>query len=92
MAVNCRSVPSLQPKKELMNIEVPLSSKLIKLPLSVYKYVEEKAKMCQPDNIHLCDGSEEEYSYLLELLENKGAIKRLKNNKFVRLSKIFISI
>lgn len=53
----------------------------MKLPKSVFHYIEEKAKLCTPDKIHLCDGSEEENAALLSILEKAGSVKRLKNNK-----------
>ncbi|CAG9820385.1 unnamed protein product [Phaedon cochleariae] len=37
-------------------------------------YVKENAKLCQPDNIHICDGSEEENDQLLELMRLQGTI------------------
>tara|TARA_B100001971_G_C18258032_1_gene583982 strand:+ start:460 stop:2271 length:1812 start_codon:yes stop_codon:yes gene_type:complete len=40
------------------------------------KWVDEMATMCQPDQIHWCDGSQEEYDQLFELmLANKTAVK-----------------
>lgn len=35
----------------------------------VRKFVEENIKLCQPDMIHICDGSEEENRSLLNLLQ-----------------------
>lgn len=67
-------------------IETNLSSNLLKIPVSVQKYIEEKAVLCSPDNIHLCDGSEEENQALLSLLEAQGAAKRLPNNNWLTLT------
>lgn len=48
------------------------------LPPAVREFVESSAKLCQPNDIHICDGSEEENRQLLELMEAQGTIKRLK--------------
>ncbi len=50
-----------------------------KLPQALKEYVEEKAKLCQPEAIHLCDGSEEENTALLRLLEESGRIQQMKH-------------
>ncbi len=40
------------------------------------EWVDEVAKLCQPDRIHWCDGSEEEYQQLLDLMvDNKNAVR-----------------
>ncbi|MBI5403642.1 MAG: phosphoenolpyruvate carboxykinase (GTP) [Ignavibacteriae bacterium] len=38
-------------------------------------WVDEVAKMCQPDNIHWCDGSDEENNKLLKLCVDNGSFK-----------------
>uniref|UniRef100_A0A8D1Q7R0 Phosphoenolpyruvate carboxykinase, cytosolic [GTP] n=1 Tax=Sus scrofa TaxID=9823 RepID=A0A8D1Q7R0_PIG len=48
------------------------------LPQAVRDFVESSAKLCQPDQIHICDGSEEENQQLLSHMEEEGVIKRLK--------------
>lgn len=50
---------------------------LNKVPAKVRKFVEENAAMCQPDNIHIVDGSDKEYKNLLNKLMNDGQIKPL---------------
>ncbi|MEO8665905.1 MAG: hypothetical protein ABI462_10435, partial [Ignavibacteria bacterium] len=40
-------------------------------------WVDECAKLCKPDNIHWCDGSEEEFNKLADILVKKGYIKKL---------------
>ncbi|XP_048464273.1 phosphoenolpyruvate carboxykinase, cytosolic [GTP] [Rhincodon typus] len=44
---------------------------------AVRDFVEQSAKLCQPDKVHICDGSEEENRQLLCLMEEQGIIKRL---------------
>ncbi|XP_013404045.1 phosphoenolpyruvate carboxykinase, cytosolic [GTP]-like [Lingula anatina] len=49
-----------------------------RLPQHVTEYITEKSKICQPSNIHICDGSEEENKKLLDILQKDGMIKPLK--------------
>ena len=58
--------------------KISFSSGKVKLPKTVQNYIEEKVKLCQPDEIHICDGSEEENQILLSLLEKNGSVKRLR--------------
>ena len=44
-------------------------------------WIEEIAKMCQPDNIYLCDGSEEEKERLLKELVDSGMAIKLNQEK-----------
>ncbi|XP_019604137.2 phosphoenolpyruvate carboxykinase, cytosolic [GTP] [Rhinolophus sinicus] len=48
------------------------------LPAAVREFVEHNVKLCQPDHIHICDGSEKENRQLLDQMEKEGTIKRLK--------------
>ncbi|NXF07679.1 PCKGC protein, partial [Smithornis capensis] len=43
-------------------------------------FIETNAKLCQPENIHICDGSEEENKKLLDIMVEQGMIKKL--NKY----------
>lgn len=47
----------------------------------VRSYVEECVKLCQPDDVYICDGSDAECAQLLELLERQGTIERLPKYK-----------
>ncbi|XP_036915859.1 phosphoenolpyruvate carboxykinase, cytosolic [GTP] isoform X2 [Sturnira hondurensis] len=47
------------------------------LPRAVREFVENSAKLCQPECIHICDGSEEENRQLLHQMEEEGTIRRL---------------
>ena len=41
------------------------------------QFVESNAKLCNPDHIHVCDGSLEENKELLDGLEKAGRVKKL---------------
>ncbi|MBV8614808.1 MAG: phosphoenolpyruvate carboxykinase, partial [Acetobacteraceae bacterium] len=41
------------------------------------KWVEDMAELCRPQRIHWCDGSDEEFSKLTDLLVERGTLLRL---------------
>lgn len=45
------------------------------------QWIEEMKILCQPDAVHICDGSEEEYEKLCERLVNAGTFIRLNPKK-----------
>ncbi len=45
------------------------------------KWVEEVSALCKPDNIHWCDGSQEEYDNLCNLLVQSGTFRKLNPEK-----------
>lgn len=47
---------------------------LTRLSSDVLKFVSDSAKLCQPDCIYFCDGSEAENSAMLKLLQEKGTL------------------
>ena len=51
------------------------------LPPLIRSYVEEKIQLCQPANVHVCDGSEQENQELLDAMEQAGIVRRLKKYK-----------
>jgi len=51
---------------------------LSSLPSVVLDYVREKIALCQPADVHVCDGSERENQQLLEGMEQAGIVRRLK--------------
>jgi len=57
-----------------MSYEVPQNEKLL-------KWVEEVAALCEPERIHWCDGSQEEYDELCGLLVKSGTFKKLNEQK-----------
>lgn len=50
---------------------------LDQLPKSVRQFVEENARLCNPDDIHVCDGSEEENREILDKLQSEGRLVKL---------------
>jgi hypothetical protein len=66
----CTILPSSQP----LNF-APVLSPLVHL--QVRTYIEETTSMCEPQNIHICDGSETENTFLLRLMVQQGTIQAL---------------
>ncbi|CAH1268850.1 PCK1 [Branchiostoma lanceolatum] len=54
-----------------------LHGDLDKLQPRVRTWVEQQARICQPDNIHICDGTLEENNIILNMLESQKVIKKL---------------
>lgn len=54
-----------------------LQGELSALSPAVREYVEAKVSLCQPDSLHICDGSEQENRAILTQLEEQGMIKKL---------------
>lgn len=48
------------------------------LPQAVRAFVESSVRLCEPDRVHICDGSEGENQQLLDQMEAEGMIKRLR--------------
>jgi GTP-dependent phosphoenolpyruvate carboxykinase len=53
-------------------------SELSELPKSVRQFVDESARICQPDNIKICNGTQEEYNMLLKQMQKDGVVRPLK--------------
>ena len=47
------------------------------LPPNVKKFVEENEKLCEPNSVYVCDGSEEENSKLIDNLVKNGRLSKL---------------
>ncbi|MBW7851565.1 MAG: phosphoenolpyruvate carboxykinase (GTP) [Rhodospirillales bacterium] len=45
--------------------------------LRLLAWVDEMARLCQPDNIHWCDGSQQEYEALCAMMVDQGTLIRL---------------
>lgn len=63
----CRSIQTLR----------VLSGDMSQLPAGVRDFVERSAHLCQPEGIHICDGTEAENAATLALLEKQGLIRKL---------------
>lgn len=44
---------------------------------SVKKFIEDKARVCKPDQIQICDGSETENQQLIDLMVKQGMLEKL---------------
>lgn len=74
--VQCLSLQSQATIKEARHLSV-VHGDLSRLNERVRNYIEDKARLCQPDNLHICDGSESENDYLLNLMLKQGMITPL---------------
>lgn len=54
---------------------------LASLSPRVRNYVEEKAELCQPDSVYICDGSQEENDDIINTLRSDGMIQPLPKYK-----------
>lgn len=54
-----------------------LQGDLSALSPAVREFLETNVTLCQPDSIHICDGSDEENLAILTQLEEQGMIKKL---------------
>ena len=64
-----------------MDIFVNANNNLDVLPVKIREYVQEKIELCQPANVHVCDGSDAENQQILDAMEQAGVIRRLKKYK-----------
>lgn len=54
-----------------------LQGDLAALAPAVREFVESSLALCQPDSLHICDGSVEENEALLAQMQEQGMIKKL---------------
>ncbi|XP_056403800.1 phosphoenolpyruvate carboxykinase, cytosolic [GTP] [Hyla sarda] len=66
-----------QKKTELQISGIVTQGNLSSLSPDVVSFIVTYARICLPENIHICDGSEEENKKLLHHMEEIGMIKRL---------------
>lgn len=66
-----------------------LQGDLRALSPAVRTFVESSVALCQPDSLHICDGSDEENRAILTQLEEQGMIKKLPkyDNWYVKLDR-----
>ncbi|NXC36462.1 PCKGC protein, partial [Campylorhamphus procurvoides] len=67
-----------QLKAEMNVMPKVVQGDLESLPPEAKDFIETNAKLCQPENIHICDGSEEENKKILDIMVEQGMIKKLK--------------
>lgn len=66
-----------QLKAEVNIMPRVVQGNLQSLPPAVRDFIQSNAKLCQPESIHICDGSEEENKRLLDVMVEQGMIKKL---------------
>ncbi|NXX87518.1 PCKGC protein, partial [Centropus bengalensis] len=66
-----------QLKAEVYVMPKVVQGDLQSLPPEVRDFIESNAKLCQPESIHICDGSEEENKKILDIMVEQGMIKKL---------------
>ncbi len=44
---------------------------------NIQEFIKKQAKLCLPDQIHVCDGTDEESKALLDKLQKDGRIEKL---------------
>ena len=54
-----------------------LQGDLGSLSPSLREFIESSMSLCQPDALHICDGSEEENNAILDHLQEQGMIEKL---------------
>ncbi|NXP25020.1 PCKGC protein, partial [Scytalopus superciliaris] len=69
-----------QLKAEMNVMPKVIQGDLESLPTEARDFIETNAKLCQPENIHICDGSEEENKKILDIMVEQGMVKKL--NKY----------
>ncbi|XP_014811133.1 PREDICTED: phosphoenolpyruvate carboxykinase, cytosolic [GTP] [Calidris pugnax] len=66
-----------QLKAEVNVMPKVVQGDLQSLPPEARDFIESNAKLCQPESIHICDGSEEENKKMLDIMVEQGMIKKL---------------
>ncbi|NXQ62129.1 PCKGC protein, partial [Anthoscopus minutus] len=69
-----------QLKAEMNVVPKVVQGDLESLSQEARDFIETNAKLCQPECIHICDGSEEENKKILDIMVEQGMIKKL--NKY----------
>ncbi|KFP33002.1 Phosphoenolpyruvate carboxykinase, cytosolic [GTP] [Colius striatus] len=67
-----------QLKDEVNVLPKVVQGDLQSLPPEVRNFIETNAKLCQPESIHICDGSEEENKKMLDIMVEQGMIRKLR--------------
>ncbi|XP_047540423.1 phosphoenolpyruvate carboxykinase [GTP]-like isoform X1 [Vanessa atalanta] len=56
---------------------IKLNPQIATLTPKVRAFVERSAALCEPEHVHVCDGSDAEASALLQLMQQQGTVKPL---------------
>ena len=79
-ALLAKVVPKHQGALCVHNLSVSRGNLSVLAP-KLKAYIEENAAVCQPDSIYVCDGSDQENTELLGLMERTGVLKALPKYK-----------
>lgn len=63
--------------RRMLNTATATAAGLELLAPTIRRYVEESAKLCRPDRVHVCDGSEEESRALIDTQIAAGRLTKL---------------
>jgi len=70
------------PVKQLKQLKITGATVMLeRLPCALREYIDEKVRLCQPDAIHICDGSQTEYEGFLKMLHEAGCAEPLDKMK-----------
>jgi phosphoenolpyruvate carboxykinase (GTP) len=59
------------------SLSMPGGLQVSSLSPRIQEYIKEHVKVCQPDSVYVCDGSDVENQALLSKLEAAGRIRKL---------------
>jgi phosphoenolpyruvate carboxykinase (GTP) len=71
------TIPSADSIKRVVSSDIFNDKHLRQLPAHVREYVLKNINLCKPDNVYLCNGSEEENQHLVDQMVNNGVIEKL---------------
>lgn len=74
---SCQLAMPAQLQRQISVTPKVIQGDLKHLAPGVRDFIESNAQLCQPEFIHICDGSEAENKKILELMAEQGMIKKL---------------
>jgi hypothetical protein len=80
-AAKVRALQNSDNKLNDLGISPVVKGDLAALSPNLRTYILDSAAICQPAQIYICDGSEEESTSLINMMEKEGMVKRLTKYK-----------
>lgn len=71
------AIPTADSIKRVVTSDIFNDKHLRQLPAHVREYVLKNINLCKPDNVYLCNGSEEENQLLVDQMVKNGVIEKL---------------